>query len=148
MTQTIRAFFSIGALGYRATRCAGAFSSAEHTLNEQRWAELSDSLKTAGFKVASVDQVFRDWVELCGHAGRLLKIDLREQARRNGKSPNALGSAKPRQASVVHLRPVRIDGKLRLALLEAPHGRILGPEARRAHGGRPPVLKLAGFVKD
>jgi hypothetical protein len=77
----------------------------------------------------------------------LLKIRLRKVAG-SSKSPNALGSAQPRQASAVHMRPVRIDGKLRLALLEAPHRRILGPDAQRAHGGRPPVLKLAGFVKE
>jgi CRISPR type III-B/RAMP module RAMP protein Cmr1 len=152
LDQAIRIFFSVGALGYRATRCAGAFSSAEYALNAQRWSELSHLLKTAGFKVALVDQVFRDWVQLCGYAGDLLKNRLRKDngitAGRNGTLPNALGSANPRQASVVHLRPVRIDGKLRLALLEAPHGRILGSEARKAHRGRPPVLTLAGFVKD
>lgn len=152
LKQAIRMFFSIGALGYRATRCAGAFSCTEYALNAQSWAELSRTLKTAGFKVALLDQAFRDWVELCGRAGRLLKVDLREKtgitAGRNGTSPNALGSANPRQASVVHLRPVRIDGKLRLALIEAPHGRILGREATKAHRGRLPVLTLAGFVKD
>ncbi len=57
--------------------------------------------------------------------------------------PNALGSAEPRQASVLHLRPVRIDGRLRLALLEAPHARILGQPARDAHGSRGSILGLA-----
>lgn len=147
LSQAIRTFFSIGALGYHATRCAGAFSSAEYALDAQRWAELSRLLRTAGFEVALLDQVFHDWVQLCSHAGDLLKNRLRKVTGPS-TSPNALGSANPRQASVVHLRPVRIDGKLRLALIEAPHGQILGQAARKAHGRQPPVLKLAGFVKD
>jgi hypothetical protein len=147
LSHPIRMFFSIGALGYRATRCAGAFACAEYALNEQSWAELSGLLTTAGFEIALLDQVFRDWVELCGRAGDLLKNRLRKVTG-SSRLPNALGSPTPRQASAVHLRPVWIDGKLRLALIEAPHGRILGQAARNAHGGRPPVLTLAGFVKD
>lgn len=150
LESALRAFFSIGALGFRATRAAGALASMEFPLTDQSWQQLADELRSAGFAVALDPKDFgSDWVALIRHAGEFLKNRLRGRkglgisAGRDGSRPNALGSADPRQASALHLRPVRISGKLRLALIEAPHGRILGEKARRAHGDRGPILKLA-----
>jgi hypothetical protein len=139
LEQTLRVFFSVGALGFRATRAAGALACAEHPLCASTWDTLAKELRAASFKVALLKQDFEDWVQLIKRAGDLLKNELRSKnglgisAGRNGSKPNPLGSANPRQASVLHLRPVRIDGKLRLALIEAPHDRILGQPAQRAH---------------
>jgi CRISPR-associated protein Cmr1 len=153
LEQTLRLFFSLGGIGFRATRTAGSFTSQEHSLTEQGWETLSSELRNADFASALLPDVFQTWAHLVGHAGHLLKHKFRSKdeglgigAGRNGTSPNALGSAEPRQASAVHFRAVRIDGALRLALLEPPHYRILGPEADRAHGGRGSVLKLGGFA--
>lgn len=150
LEQTLRMFFSIGALGFRTTRAAGAFTSEEESLTDEKWTALQNELRQAGFQVALLRQDFgSDWVGLIRTAGDILKNRLRGRtglgisAGRGGTSPNALGSADPRQASVLHLRPIRIAGKLRLALLEAPHNRILGSEARRAHGARGPIIQLA-----
>jgi CRISPR type III-B/RAMP module RAMP protein Cmr1 len=147
LEQAIRVFFSIGAMGFRATRTAGAFFTQEHALTADSWARLAEELHRAGFRTALLPNTFANWVAVCEAAGALLKQKLRGElgisAGKNGTSPNALGSATPRQASVVHLRPVMIDQKIRLALLEAPHQRILGPEARRAHGARGSIIQLA-----
>lgn len=147
LEQAIRVFFSIGAMGFRATRTAGAFFTQEHALTAGSWASLAAELQDAGFRTALLPQTFKDWVAICEAAGQLLKQQLRGdlgiRAGHNGTSPNALGAATPRQASVVHLRPVMIDHKLRLALLEAPHQRILGPDARGAHGSRGSIIQLA-----
>ncbi len=152
LEQAIRVFFSIGALGFRATRCAGALASSEYALGNDGWKAIAEELRRAGFAIALDPRDFgQDWVELIRHAGGFLKNRLRGRdglgisAGRNGTRPNALGSAEPRQASALHLRPVRIDGRLRLAFIEAPHNRILGTEARHAHGNGGPVLKLAGL---
>lgn len=148
--QTLRIFFSIGALGFRATRAAGAFASTQHALTQQAWTTLAAELRQAGFQVALLDEAFgNDWVRLLTTSGELLKNKLRSRdglgigAGRNGSQPNALGSAEPRQSSALHLRPVRIDGQLRLALIEAPHQRILGQAAGHAHGNRGPIITLA-----
>jgi hypothetical protein len=152
LSQAIRVFFSIGALGFRATRAAGAFFTKEHRLTEGSWNALREELRKVGFTVGLLKDVFQDWVAVCERSGALLKHELRGRnglrisAGRNSTLPNALGSAAPRQASVVHLRPVVIDGKIRLALLEAPHSRILGQQALRAHNNRGSILKLAGLA--
>jgi hypothetical protein len=150
LEQALRVFFSIGALGFRATRAAGALASDEHPLTEAGWNALASELNSNGFHVDLLIKSFeRDWVALIRFAGDLLKNKLRGRdglgiiAGRNGSNPNALGSAEPRQASVLHLRPVRIDGRLRLALIEAPHARILGQPARRAHANRGAIVALA-----
>lgn len=147
LQQAIRVFFSIGAMGFRATRTAGAFHTTEYALTTASWESLAAELHQAGFNVALLPKIFPDWVVVCDAAGQLLKQKLRGElgisAGRNGSSANALGSATPRQASVLHLRPVRIDGQLRLALIEAPHSRILGPPASKAHGPRGSILRLA-----
>jgi hypothetical protein len=149
LEQALRVFFSIGALGFRATRAAGALASDEHPLTQARWAALANELRSAGFDVALEPTRFNDWVQLIRFAGEFLKNKLRGReglgisAGRNGSNPNVLGSAKPRQASVLHLRPVRIDSCLRLAFIEAPHDRILGQPARRAHENGETVVTLA-----
>jgi len=150
LEQAVRVFFSIGALGFRATRAAGAFATSQHTLTQESWSALADELRAAGFNVALLRESFgNDWVRLLTATGDLLKSKLRGRdglgigAGRNGTRPNALGSADPRQASGLHLRPVRIDGQLRLALIEPPQQRILGEPARRAHGNRSSIVTMA-----
>ncbi|MGH8023376.1 MAG: type III-B CRISPR module RAMP protein Cmr1 [Limisphaerales bacterium] len=146
----LRAFFSIGGVGFRATRAAGSFASNKHPLKQKDWNDLSAKLVAAGFNCALLPEPFGDWVELVNCAGSLLKHKLRSGseglgigAGKDGTSPNALGSAEPRQASVVHFRAVQIDNCLRLALLEPPHDRILGAEATKAHENRGSILRLA-----
>lgn len=149
----VQAFFSVGALGFRANRCAGAFTSKQHRLTVHAWTDLSTRLKAAGFGIGLLPQQFSDWVQLCEQTGGLLKHKLRGRdglgisAGQNGTSANVLGSASPRQGSVVQLRPVRIDEKLRLALIEAPHERVLGQAARNAHRNRGRVVELAGLAQ-
>lgn len=151
----LRAFLSIGAIGYRATRTAGAltFREPSNQLTSEKWESLKSALERCGFKLFFYPESFKNpeslkkpknfnnWEELCNEAGFLLKQKLRGKNELNisageeGKTPNILGCSEPRQASVLHLRPTIIDGKLRLLLIEAPHERIIGDE----------VLKKARF---
>ncbi len=149
LEQTLRIFFSIGALGFRTTRAAGALTSKEHALTSDSWTALTKELSAAGFQVNLLDKTFgTDWYKLLESAGSFLKDRLRGRnglgisAGRNGSKPNPLGSANPRQTSVLHLRPVRIDNQLRLALIEAPHTRILGLPALKAHGSNDSIINL------
>lgn len=149
LEKTLKIFFSIGALGFRATRAAGALTSREYALTKETWKEVVNDLKNARFNVELIQDEFNDWSSLIHKAGNILKNKLRSSdglgisAGQNGSSPNALGSAEPRQASVLQFRPVRIDGNLRLALLEAPHQHILGTQALRVHANRGSILELA-----
>ncbi len=154
LETALRTFFSVGALGFRATRCAGAIASEEHSLSVETWQNLKTDLEKVRFTVALLPDNYAHWSALFRAAGSLLKNKLRGSreagslgisAGGNGSVPNALGSASPRQASVLHLRPVRIDGKLHLALLEAPHERILGDKARHAHNGHGSIIKMAAL---
>lgn len=152
LLQSLRIFHSIGAIGFRSTRTAGSLCSKEHALTSDSWTGLAAELKTAGFSAALLPETFPNWARLVGHAGFYLKHNLRSSseglgigAGRNGSAANALGSATPRQASVLHFRAVRVDSALRLALIEAPHQRILGRDAKAAHRGRGSILNLAGF---
>jgi CRISPR/Cas system CMR-associated protein Cmr1 (group 7 of RAMP superfamily) len=153
LEQTLRLFFSLGGIGFRVTRTAGSFTSREHPLTEEAWDDLASELDAADFASVLLVDKFSKWEQLVGHAGYLLKNRLRSKseglgisAGRNGTTPNALGSADPRQASVVHLRAVRINGILRLALLEPPHQAILGVQAQKAHGNRGSILRLANLL--
>lgn len=152
LQATLRTFFSFGSLGFRTTRAAGAFASIEHPLSQTAWDACAGELKAVGFTTALLKPEFRDWVQLVHHAGALLKNKFRSRdglgisAGANGTKPNALGSADPRQASALQFRPVRLDGLLRLALIEAPHARVLGQPARQAHGNRGPLIRLADLV--
>lgn len=136
LEDALRVFFSMGAIGFRSTRTAGAITSREMALDQSKWNSLVSLLRSAGFDVALSKESFDTWDRLVAYAGNVLKKNLRGRkdglgisAGKNGSKLNPLGSAEPRQASVLHLRPVRIDGKLRLALIEAPHKRILGSNA-------------------
>ncbi len=148
----LKMFFSIGAVGFRSSRAAGAISSLENVLTTISWEKIAEELAQRGFHVHLFPDQFRDWQHLIGRAGHILKHRLRGKqeglgisAGKNGTSPNALGSAEPRQSSVVQFRPVLINNQLRLSLIEAPHERILGEKANRAHGNRGSILELAGL---
>lgn len=149
LMKAVRTMFSIGGLGFRCTRAAGAISSDRYKLDKNKWSELEKDLREKGFKFLLLKDEFKDWIELANKAADLLKNKFRGRrnglgisAGRNGSNPNPLGSAEPRQASVLHFRPVEIDEKLRLLLIEAPHI-ILGDPARRAFPQTGSVLELA-----
>jgi hypothetical protein len=152
LNLTFQTFFSMGGFGFRATRTAGSFETIEHKLGQDSWNILVGNLEAAGFTTALLPAAFPSWIKLVDAAGSLLKHRIRSKsdglgisAGKNGTTPNALGSASPRQASVLHFRAVRIDGLLRLALLEPPHNRILGQRALRAHGSRGSIIQEAGL---
>lgn len=149
LKKAIRCFFSIGALGFRATRAAGAISSDEYKLSNESWKNLEHTLEQSGFKIQLLPDKFTQWTDVIKKSGDLLKNTFRGRrnglgisAGRNGTTPNALGSSSPRQASVLHFRPVRIDNELRLALIEVPH-LILGEPSKKAHGNKGSILELA-----
>ena len=146
LEKSIHLFLYMGAIGYRITRTAGAFATVEKPLSQASFSELTQFLSDKGFRTELDPKQFVSWPELVWHSGQMLKNRFRKgmgiSAGRNGTSANPLGSATPRQASILHFRPIRLDGQLRLLLIEAPHQRILGIDAQRSpsYRNRPNIL--------
>ncbi|MGC8742511.1 MAG: type III-B CRISPR module RAMP protein Cmr1 [Verrucomicrobiia bacterium] len=138
----LRAFFSIGAFGFRTTRTAGAFYSDEYRLNLQKWEDLKKDLESRGFNIYLFEKEFSTWIELCRFAGEKLKAIRKEPELKpeDGKRSSPIGSADPRQTSALHFRPVLIDSKLRLALIEAPHNRVVGNRAKKLPRDKKSIL--------
>ncbi len=136
LDDALEAFFSIGAFGYRITRTAGAFWCDQYKLDEEKWKKLEEKLKSKGFDTFLLKDVYDDWTKVCAKAGGLLKIKLRgkEGLGISSKHPSPIGSPTPRQTSALYFRPVNINNKIRLLLIEAPHNRVLGNEAKQNRG--------------
>jgi hypothetical protein len=130
--QTLLCFQHVGAIGYRATRTAGAFSCETEPLTSERFTKVCSEMEENEFLTSIVPNTFGDWDELVEGAGRILKMSLRK-GRSANKVKCSLGytGSKERQSSAVRLRPIRLDGKLRLFLFEAPHLKVLAPAALR-----------------
>lgn len=144
LETAINCFFSVGAVGFRITRAAGAFATIEKPLTQTSFQQMTRFLSEKGFQTELYPRPFATWVELVKHSEDQLEQRFRSgmgiSAGRNGTTPNILGSARPRQASVLHFRPIRLDNQLRLLLIEAPHRRTLGNEALRSQSYRPRIL--------
>ncbi|QSR89290.1 hypothetical protein IT6_03130 [Methylacidiphilum caldifontis] len=127
------AFLCFGSLGYRATRCAGAFQWEKAPKTLEEWQErINQLLCPAGFLFHfPQDAKARDWWGLVKKAEDYLK-NLRKcySARsRNRHRPTPLGLDNPRQRSALLLRPIQVafpQKEFHLLVLEAPHERVLG----------------------
>ncbi|TFE65724.1 hypothetical protein [Methylacidiphilum caldifontis] len=120
-------------MGYRATRCAGAFQWGKAPKTLEEWKErIRRLLCPAGFffdfpQGASA----RDWWGLLKKAEDYLK-DLRKRypARIGNRDlPTPLGLDNPKQRSALPLRPIQVafpQKEFHLLVLEAPHKRVLG----------------------
>jgi len=139
---SVDAFEHFGAIGLRATRGLGAVQA--HEVTTESFTRCLNELESRGFIVRIGEKAHTDWKKLMKSAGVLLKHNLRSEYGAGGnKKParaSALGSIKPiRQTSAVYLRPIKVDGNLRLCAFEAPHDRVLVSESKRPH--EEPVLK-------
>lgn len=139
--QTWEAFCRFGAIGYRASRCAGAFR-VQGLAGEQKDYEsaVEKILKPAGFEVRYFwGEKRNSWLGIVELAEEELKKLRREFPARE---PSPLGQAghkqkkEPRQASAVYFRPLKLAEKkvakeyYSLLLFEAPHLRVVGEESR------------------
>ncbi|VVM06819.1 hypothetical protein MAMC_01278 [Methylacidimicrobium cyclopophantes] len=141
------AFCRFGSLGYRATRCAGAFRVDGFAGVLEAYEEAAERiLKPAGFDFHFFREKQSDWRNLIAFAGAKLK-ELREkypspESKKEEKGPSPLGNTDPRQKSAVYFRPLKIDaGDYYLMLFEAPHKRVV-EEKSRLKNGQESILKM------
>lgn len=123
---SIDAFLCFGTIGLRATRGLGAFQCAE----ARPWRELLPLLTDAGFITALRDQPdsFSSWESALKDWSAWLRYKFRKE--RKAAQFSALGGIRPRQASAVRFRPMKVgERQLTWLALEAPHGRMLGSHA-------------------
>jgi CRISPR-associated protein Cmr1 len=134
-------FLMFGSLGLRSTRGLGCFECTERPFSEAEFERLVARVKAQSPRfvgwVASFTGSSSGVLEALGAQLRGLRCD--SPAVRDGRpNPTPLGSSQPRQASAVHLRPVKEGADVfRIVVFEAPADRVLGPESR--HGA--PLLK-------
>jgi CRISPR type III-B/RAMP module RAMP protein Cmr6 len=146
LEHTLEAFARFGSLGYRQTRCGGAFDSTGHqgSIDEIK-AAATRLLTPAGlcWQVLTRAQgaPFHDWTDALLTAEKWLKNDLRQDYPAQTKAkppqepsplPSPLGcGGNPPQKSALYFRPVKSrDGGIYLLVFEAPHERILGQKSR------------------
>ena len=123
----LNCFLLLGSLGLRGTRGLGAFHCENLPLDLKG---LLPQLEQKGFTVRQrgKEHVFDDYVKVIEDYASWLRYDLRKEYKANRASP--LGGIDPRQTSALRFRPLRTGRKLTWLAYEAPHERVLGPEAR------------------
>lgn len=148
----LESFLLLGSLGLRSTRGLGCFETQERPFTEPAFESLKREIQTR------MPEFLFGWSRFQG-AQDQLEDALGGQLRglRDGWSagtphrsnPTPLGSSSPRQASAVHLRPIRVsNGAYRILVFEAPATRVLGKESRargpRLHDEVPPPKDAPG----
>ena len=116
------AFLCFGTIGLRATRGLGAFDCKQ----AKPWRELLADLSREGFAVAvrQNPEPFTTWEAALKDWSAWLRYKFRKEFKADRFS--ALGGIRPRQASAIRFRPVRLpSGQLTWVALEAPHRRVL-----------------------
>lgn len=135
LDRSLTAFRRIGSLGLRQTRGLGALCDTGETLGFEAFAQwartLSSCVEVAWAQDGGMPLFVRDWQGALEVEESLIKA-LRERfpAGRGGDRPTPLGRSDRRQASAVHLRPVRLDEGLLVACFYAPA--VLEPPCRAA----------------
>jgi len=128
-------FLLIGALGLRSTRGLGCFETAEKPFTEEAFRSLLNAIKAEAPEFIAGFSEFRGtqaqlFEALGGQLRGLRKGCSAGPPRRSNLTP--MGSSQPRQASAVHLRPVKLpSNEFRIVVFEAPASKVLGPESRR-----------------
>ena len=126
--EALLAFLTFGSLGLRATRGLGAF----HCTQATDLSKAVDCMEKGSFTVrkrTSPDS-FADYQSAMNDWASWLRYRFRSQYKHDRPSP--LGGIKPRQASALHFRPIRIaDKSFTWYAFEAPGNRVLGMTSRR-----------------
>ncbi|VVM05376.1 type III-B CRISPR module RAMP protein Cmr1 [Methylacidimicrobium tartarophylax] len=137
-----RAFCRFGAIGYRMTRCAGAFRVSGFDGEREEYEKTANAiLKPAGFHFRFFWEEKRDsWRGIVKLAEEKLRDPLRKSFSAMRPSPLGYSSLPsefrayypPRQTSAVYFRPLKLAEKeYYLMLFEAPHKCVVGEEVRR-----------------
>lgn len=129
LDDAIDCFLAFGSLGLRSTRGLGAYECAERLLTDQRLEELQSKLQSNDFITKLRPDTFQRLEDILRSIGSLVK-GTRKHHRLKHDVQSPLGTSDPRQRSAVRFRPVRVDGTLKLLVLEAPHARVLGQAAQ------------------
>ncbi len=150
--DTLEATLRFGGVGMRSTRGMGAWYCESYSPDlAETMAAAKRLLEPRGFVVRFRDTAFRRWEDAVFDAEKWLKSDLRKEFNANRRPESPLGgirdNPKFRQTSAVYLRPIVVKAGYGLLIFEAPHIRVLAPEARttqpvlstRTFSGAPPV---------
>lgn len=135
LDRSLTAFRRLGSLGLRQTRGLGALADVDETLGFEAFAEwarsLSSFVEVAWAQDGETPLFEPGWERALGVEESLIRA-LRKQfpAGKGGDKPTPLGRSSPRQASAVHLRPVRLTEGLLVACFYAPA--VLEPQCRAA----------------
>ncbi len=125
----LRAFLMLGSLGLRSTRGLGAFECASIPFTEASFLSILEEIRrrAPGFHagLGEFTGTENQWLDGLGAQLKGLRKGFPPD------QPSALGSSNPRQASAVHLRPVRDGARPRIVIFEAPAERVLGTSSRR-----------------
>ncbi|MBI4623842.1 MAG: type III-B CRISPR module RAMP protein Cmr1 [Verrucomicrobia bacterium] len=133
LNEAIECFVCLGGLGLRVTRGLGAFACLERPLDRDRLKNLQTIVTAAGFRWEHRTKRLSDDGAIAREIGSLVKGTRKEQGLKADR-PSSLGSSQPRQTSAIFFRPIRLAGATdcELLVLEAPHDRVLGEQARKA----------------
>jgi CRISPR type III-B/RAMP module RAMP protein Cmr1 len=128
------AFLLLGSLGLRSTRGLGCFECKERPFSSDLFKQTLTRIRSAAPSfIAEAGSYHGPADGLIGALGAQLRgLRTGFSAGKPGQSkPTPLGSSLPRQASAVHMRPVRIsESSYGIVVFEAPADRVLGPQSR------------------
>lgn len=129
----LKCFLTLGSLGLRSTRGLGAFECREMPFSTEAFNKLLSDIRQqskhfqAGFGEFTGTEA--QWLDGLGSQLRGLRQGYSAGTpSRPAQTP--LGASQPRQASAVHMRPVRDNGKARIVVFEAPAEKVLGSKSR------------------
>jgi hypothetical protein len=141
----LESFLLLGSLGLRSTRGLGCFHAEERPFSVEAFKSLVQAVNAKPPKFIAELADFtggpNDLLEALGRQLRGLRQGY-SAGTPHKSNPTPLGSSQPRQASAVHLRPVKIaPGKFQIVVFEAPANRVLDVRSRngapRLGGGVP-----------
>jgi CRISPR type III-B/RAMP module RAMP protein Cmr1 len=127
-------FLMLGSLGLRSTRGLGSFETTEKPFTLTAYESLLRRIKERQPTFVAHQATFKGPREAIIEAlGAQLRGLRRGCSAGSPQNPVAtpLGSSSPRQASAVHLRPIKLGpNEFGIIVFEAPAERVLGPDSR------------------
>lgn len=126
--EALSAFLTFGTLGLRATRGLGAFHCDKATdiqtvISSLERRTFTIRMRTNPSEFDGSSGALKDWASW-------LRYKLRKDHK--AEQPSPLGASKPRQASAVHFRPIRLaNNRFTWVAFEAPANQVLGTASRR-----------------
>jgi CRISPR-associated protein Cmr1 len=150
LATAVEAFLRFGGIGMRLTRGMGVWRCEEFSGSFEDFQAAAKRILEPAFVVRFRDHSFKTWEKAIFDAEKWLKNDLRDKvkgfkAQTTPESPVGGIHDNRRQTSAVYFRPLRTDnGDCELMIFEAPHQKVLSPQAIR-NAGNAPMLRNRTF---